>query len=76
MKNFTFLIIVVLISFSLNAQNKNDLHRKIGEFNEKYNHYNQKITRFVNSVNFYESVPVLKNAAATQKLDSTVNRVF
>ncbi|HSM48927.1 MAG TPA: T9SS type A sorting domain-containing protein [Draconibacterium sp.] len=76
MKNFTFLIIVILISFSLNAQNKNDLHRKIGEFNEKYNHYNQKITRFVNSVNFYESVQVLKSAAATQKLDSTVNRVF
>jgi hypothetical protein len=76
MKNFTFLIVAILISCSLNAQNKSDLHRKIGEFNEKYSLYNQRITRFVNSVNFYESVPVLKNAAATQKLDSTVNRVF
>lgn len=77
MKKFTLLFSVLLIALIASAQNKNDLPNKFKQVQEKYLKIMERsaiLTKYSKQMATSESL--LKSAAATQKLDSTVDRVL
>lgn len=76
MKNFTLLFVMLLISFGLSAKNSSDLQRKIKQNQEKISAITQLSTKLNRITSFNGSKAILKSVAATQKLDSTVNRTL
>ncbi len=76
MKNFTSLLIMFLISFGLSAENSNELQNKIQQKQEKFSVIAQLSAKLNILAKLNGSKMYLKSATATQKLDSTVNRVL
>jgi len=76
MKNFTLFMIMFLISFGLSAKSSSELQKKIQQKQEKISAINQLSAKLNSLAKFNGSNVNLKSAAATQKLDSTVNRAL
>jgi hypothetical protein len=76
MKNVTLFSIMFLISFGLSAQSSSELRKKIQQKQEKLSVITLKDAKLKRLLKLTSSETILKSAAATQKLDSTVNRVF
>ena len=76
MKNFTLFLVMFLISFGLSAENSKDLQKKIRQNQEKFSEMTQRKAKLNKLLNLTGFEAVLKSATATQKLDSTVDRVL
>ena len=76
MKNFTLLLFMLLFSFGLSAKNSSELQKKIQQKQEKISEMTRRKAKLNNFLNLTGSEAFLKSAAATQKLDSTVNLVL
>lgn len=81
MKKFTFIPAVLLIAFLASGQNQPELQRKILHAEAKFALLTEKAAVITNQPGIFETLSVnkkveLKNAATTQKLDSTVSRIL
>lgn len=76
MKNFTLLFVMFLISFGISAENSSELMKKIKQDQEKISRIIQMGAKLNSHAKLSGQVMNLKSAAATQKLDSTVNRIL
>jgi len=76
MKNFTFFLVMFLITLGLSAQNISEFRKRIQQKQEKITQMTQREAKLNNFLRFSGSASVLKSAMATQKLDSTVDRVL
>ncbi len=76
MKKFTSFLFLFLISFGLIAESNNELQNKIQEKQEKFSVIAQLSAKLNILARINSSKLYLKSTAATQKLDSTVNRIL
>jgi hypothetical protein len=76
MKNFTLLFVMFLISFGISAENSSELMKKIKQDQEKISRIIQMGAKLNSHAKLSGQAMNLKSAAATQKLDSTVNRIL
>jgi len=76
MKNFTLFLVMFLITLGLSAQNSSEFRKRIQQKQEKITQMTQREAKLNNFIRFSGSASVLKSAMATQKLDSTVDRVL
>ena len=76
MKKFTLLLVMLMISFGLSAKDSSDLQKKIQQNQEKFSAITRLSARLNSLAKLNGSEVKLKSAAATQKLDSTLNRVL
>jgi hypothetical protein len=75
MKNFTLLMVMFLISFGISAENSSELMKKNQQKQEKISRIVQMGAKINSHTKLNGQAMNLKSAAATQKLDSTVNRI-
>jgi hypothetical protein len=76
MKNFTLLLVMILFSPVLNAENGSELQKKIQQKQESFARINQMSAKIKSLAKLNGFGVHLKSAEATQKLDSTLNRVL
>jgi len=78
MKKFTFILTLFLLVLFAGAQNKNDLQNKLQRAHEKNSKITQRTAFLLKQIErkSLNQESFLKSAAATQKLDSTVNRIL
>lgn len=76
MKKSTFLLFVLMIALVTTGQKSVNLQLKIEKMQEKYSYVSEHSKFFQNRQTDHFSLPGLKSAAATVKLDSTVSRVL
>jgi YD repeat-containing protein len=76
MKKSTFIVIMLLISFGLSSKNSDEIQKKIQQKQEKFSVLTQLNSKLSSLAKFKGSDAILKSAASTQKLDSTLNLVW
>ena len=76
MKNFTLFLVMFLFSLGLSAQNSSEFWKRIQQKQEKISEMTQREAKLNKLLSLTGSEAVLKSAMATQKLDSTVDRVL
>jgi hypothetical protein len=80
MKNFTFLLILLLFATAANTQNSHNLQMKIKKMQEDYSRFTRQTEHF--SKTGFQITPgnyknaLLKNALAVQKLDSIIYQEY